>query len=136
MASIFTQIIDGAIPGAFIMKQERWVAFLDINPVSPGHILLVPRHEVALLSELDGATLAETGAWLARLDGALRGVTDCDAVSILLRDGPAAGQEVPHVHWHLIPRYQGDEAHQFAGGRYASDAQREDLRSALSAALS
>ncbi|TVR44612.1 MAG: HIT family protein [Planctomycetota bacterium] len=135
MASIFTRIIEGEIPGSFILKQERWVAFLDINPVSPGHILLVPRQEVALLPELDGASLAETGAWLARLDCALRQVTGCAAVSVLLRDGPVAGQEVPHLHWHLIPRHSGDRAHHFASGSYASDEERERMRAALQAAL-
>ena len=135
MASIFTRIINGEIPGAFVLHTERWVAFLDVHPVAPGHTLLVPRQEVALLPELDGAVLAESGAWLARIDRALRQVTDCAAVSILLRDGPAAGQEVPHLHWHLIPRHQGDQAHRFSGGSYASDAQREDMRTALSAAL-
>lgn len=135
MASIFTRIINGEIPGAFILRSERWVAFLDVNPVAPGHTLLVPRHEVTLLPDLDPAALAETGAWLSRIDRALRAVTSCAAVSILLRDGPAAGQEVPHLHWHLIPRHQGDQPHAFAGGHYPDDAGREQMRSALAAAL-
>lgn len=135
MASIFTRIITGDIPGAFIFQHERWVAFLDINPVNPGHALLVPRQEVALLGDLDGASLAESAAYLARIDRAIRAVTGCDALSILLRDGPAAGQEVPHLHWHLVPRHNGDRPHHFAGGSYASDAAREDMRSALAEAL-
>ncbi|TVR13937.1 MAG: HIT family protein [Planctomycetota bacterium] len=135
MASIFTRIIAGEIPGACVLQTERWVAILDINPVAPGHTLLIPRQEVALLPDLEGATLAESGAWLARIDRALRSITDCDAVSILLRDGPAAGQEVPHLHWHLVPRFNGDHPHHFVGGSYASDDQQEQMRSAIAAAL-
>lgn len=124
MASIFTQIIQGTIPATIVLNQERWLAFFDVHPVSFGHLLLVPRQEVALLTELDGASLAETGAWLARLDRALRTATNCAGLSILLRDGSAAGQEVPHLHWHLIPRYPGDPAHDFSGKQAASQ---EDL---------
>ena len=135
MATIFTRIINGEIPGSFVLKDERWVAFLDINPVSPGHVLLVPRQEAAILPDLGGASLAECTAYLSRLDSAIRSVTNCDAVTILLRDGPAAGQEVPHIHWHLIPRLNGDAAHSFAPSGYADDATREAMRSALETAF-
>lgn len=135
MATIFSRIIDGEIPGSFVVKDERWVAFLDINPVAPGHVLLVPRQEAALLPDLGGASLAECTAYLARLDSAIRHVTGCDAVSILLRDGPAAGQEVPHIHWHLIPRFVGDAPHSFAPTGYADDAARDAMRADLEAAF-
>ena len=92
MTTIFTRIIDGEIPGSFVMKDERWVAFLDINPVAPGHILLVPRQEAAILPQLGGASLAECAAYLARLDAAIRAVTSCDAVSIPCVMGPLLGR--------------------------------------------
>ena len=135
MPTIFTRIINGEIPGAFVLQAERWVAFLDIAPVSPGHVLLVPRAEHALLAELPADTLADLGPLLARIDAAIRTVTGCAAVSILLRDGETAGQEVPHVHWHLVPRHAGDQPHGFRGGVYASDDAREQIRTALTTEL-
>ncbi len=134
MPSLFSRIIAGEIPGAFVYRSPRWVAFLDINPVAPGHILLVPVQEAGLIMQLDGPTLAEMGPIMAALDQGLRRVTQCDAVSILIRDGAAAGQEVPHVHIHLIPRRQGDAPHQFKGDRY-SDGAMEFYRQALEQAM-
>ncbi len=136
MPSIFSRILAGDIPGAFVHRDALWAVMLDINPVAPGHLLLVPIHEAALLPELPAATLAALGALLARADRCLRAATGCAAVSVLLRDGPEAGQEVPHVHLHLIPRAAGDDPHAFAGGSYGPDRQvaLETMRAALAAA--
>lgn len=98
MASIFTKIIGGELPGRFVWKDERAVAFLSINPVKPGHALVVPRQEVDHWLDLDPA--------LARhLMGVCQGVGR--AIQRAFRPvkvGSAiVGLEVPHVHIHLIP---------------------------------
>jgi histidine triad (HIT) family protein len=108
MPSIFSRIIAHEIPGAFIFRSPRWVAFLDVRPTHPGHALLVPVVEAALLADLPGATVAELGIHLPRLITAVKRVTGCPAVNVLLNDGPLAGQEVPHVHFHVIPRWPDD----------------------------
>jgi histidine triad (HIT) family protein len=108
MPSIFSRIIANEIPGAFIFRSPRWVAFLDVRPTHPGHALLVPVAEAALLADLPGATVAELGIHLPRLTTAVKRVTGCPAVNVLLNDGPLAGQEVPHVHFHVIPRWADD----------------------------
>lgn len=118
--TVFERIIAGEIPGAFVFRDERWVALLDIAPVAPGHVLLVPRTAVPRLAELPAADLADLGPLLARLTTVITAVTGCPAVTILLRDGETAGQEVPHVHWHLVPRHERSACHRFAGGRYAA----------------
>lgn len=133
MPTLFSSIIDGEIPAAMVFTHDHWVGFLDIAPVSPGHVLVVPRHETALVSDVPAASLASLGGILAATDSAIRAVTNCDAVSILLRDGSAAGQEVPHVHWHLIPRFNGDQPHAFVGGQYADGAM-NDMATSLEAA--
>ena len=118
MASIFSRILAGQIPGEFAFRGEHWVGLLDLHPVSPGHLLLIPVQEAARWHELPSAALESYGAVLARASRALYRELGCAALSILLRDGPAAGQEVPHVHVHLVPRQDGDAPHRFSGGSY------------------
>jgi histidine triad (HIT) family protein len=118
MPSIFSRILAGQIPAQMIHRDCHWAVLLDIAPVSPGHLLLVPVQEAQLLHQLDADTLAGLGPLTARASAALRRASGCDAVSIILRDGAAAGQEVPHVHVHLIARRQGERrAHDFRGRR-------------------
>ena len=105
----FCNIVRGAAPSSKVYADDLVMAFMDIQPVNEGHVLIVPRAHAACLAELD----AETGAHLFRvameLSKAVRqsGVR-CEGVSLSLADGEAAGQEVFHVHLHLIPRYRGD----------------------------
>lgn len=108
MASIFTRIIAGEFPGDFVFRAERWVALLDIRPTVAGHVLLIPVAETVHLADLPGATQAELGLHLARLTAAVKRVTGCPAVNVVLNDGPVAGQEVPHVHFHIVPRWAND----------------------------
>lgn len=119
--TLFTRIIDGEIPAEFIFQDERWVAFLDIFPTAPGHTLLVPRQPVAFLSELHGGTLAGMGHYIADLSKAVKRAAAAPACSVLIRDGAEAGQEIPHVHIHFIPRHEHAHAHHFSSGRYADD---------------
>lgn len=109
MATIFTRIIAGQIPGNFIFRGEHWCSLLDIRPSSAGHALLIPVVEGGHLAELPSATLADMGEHLARLTTTIKQVTGCPAVNVLLNDGPVAGQEVPHVHWHVVPRWPNDQ---------------------------
>ena len=108
--SLFSRIVAGQIPGEFIFRSERWVSFMDIRPTNPGHALLVPVAEAQFLADLPGGTVAELGVYLQRLTRAIKRVSGAPAVNVVLNDGPAAGQEVPHVHFHVVPRWPGDEA--------------------------
>jgi histidine triad (HIT) family protein len=105
----FCDIIRGQAPASMVYGDQHLLAFLDIRPVTPGHLLIVPRVHAAHLSELD----AETGGKLfqagMRMSAAIRrsGVR-CEGINLHLADGRAAGQEVFHVHLHVIPRFSGD----------------------------
>jgi len=106
---VFCAIVAGSSPASMLYGDEQVVAFLDIRPVNAGHLLVVPRVHAALLSELApviGGRLFQVGM---ALDQALRcsGVR-CDDVNLYLADGAVAGQEVPHVHLHVVPRFRGD----------------------------
>lgn len=108
MPSLFTRILNGQIPGEFVLRGERWSAILDIKPTAPGHSLLIPHAEAQHLHELPPSTLADLGLVLVRLTAAVRRATGCPAVNVVVNDGPAAGQEVPHAHVHVIPRFAAD----------------------------
>jgi histidine triad (HIT) family protein len=106
---VFCDIVRGQAPASRVYSDERVLAFMDIQPVNPGHLLVVPRLHAAGLDGLDG----ELGGHLfqvgMKLAGALRlSGLRCEGVDLFLADGQAAGQEVMHVHLHVIPRYRGD----------------------------
>ena len=134
MPSLFSKIIVGELPAQFVFKDPLWVAFLDIKPTAPGHVLLVPRVEVQFVAELPAEHLDSIGGYIARVVTAVKAATACDAVNVVLNDGPAAGQLIPHAHFHVIPRTSGDQrfalkAHyEYAEGELAQWA--EKLRAA------
>jgi histidine triad (HIT) family protein len=105
---IFCKIVHGDIPSATILETAEAVAFLDINPVNPGHVLLVPKAHHAGLSELPDAVAAHAGSLLPRLCRAVRAATGADGLNVIVNNGQAAGQTVDHGHWHIIPRFQDD----------------------------
>lgn len=98
MASIFTMIINGDIPGRFVWKDERCVAFLTINPIRPGHTLVVPRDEVDHWLDLDPDLLRHLSVAAQSVGNALQHAFSPRKVGMVI-----AGLEVPHVHLHLIP---------------------------------
>lgn len=102
--SIFTKIIKGEIPSHKIYEDDLVFAFLDINPLSPGHTLVVPKQQVETLDQLSDDSAAAIGRCLPRLARAIIKATGAQAYNILQNNGPLAGQEVMHVHFHIIPR--------------------------------
>lgn len=106
MASIFTRIATGEIPCHKLYENAHVIAFLDIGPLSTGHALVVPREEKALVHELSDESAAAIGAALPRVARALMTATGAPAYNILANCGALAHQEVPHVHFHVIPKYQ------------------------------
>lgn len=108
MPSIFTRILIGEIPGQFVFRDELWCAILDIRPVAAGHALLIPIHETQYVADLPAPVLASLGDRIARLTVAVKSVSGASAVNVVINDGSDAGQEVPHAHLHVIPRFPAD----------------------------
>ena len=98
MASIFTRIIEGDLPGRFVHRDDRCVAFLTIEPLSPGHTLVVPIEEVDHWIDLDPDLAAHLMVVAQRIGRAIDTVFDPARVAVLI-----IGDEVPHVHLHVIP---------------------------------
>ena len=102
--SVFDRILRGEIPCHRVYEDDRVLAFLDIAPQSRGHLLLIPKEARATLGELSDESAAAIGRVLPRLVRALAAVTGAPHLNVLQNNGAPAGQAVPHVHFHLIPR--------------------------------
>ena len=98
MASIFSRIVAGEIPSYKIAEDENYYAFLDINPVAPGHTLVIPKHEVDYIFDLDDEEYAGLMAFAKRVAAAIKEAMPCVKVGVTV-----LGLEVPHAHVHLVP---------------------------------
>ena len=98
MASIFTRIIQGEIPCYKIAETDQFLAFLDINPLTKGHTLVIPKVEIDYLFDLEDNLLAEMNVFAKKVARAIDRVMDCKRVGVAV-----LGLEVPHAHIHLIP---------------------------------
>ena len=98
MASIFTKIIQGEIPCYKIAEDDRFLAFLDINPLAKGHTLVVPKVEIDYLFDLDEDLLGDMMKFSRKVARAIDSTMDCKRVGVAV-----LGLEVPHAHIHLCP---------------------------------
>lgn len=106
---IFCNILTGEAEASLVHRDEQVAAFMDIQPVNEGHLLVVPVQHSADLAGLDEAAGERMFAVGMRLAAALRRTgLRCEGVNFYLADGRAAGQEVLHIHLHVVPRYAGD----------------------------
>jgi histidine triad (HIT) family protein len=98
MASIFSRIIAGEIPSYRVAEDDKNYAFLDINPVQPGHTLVIPKHEVDYIFDLDDDEYVALHRFAKRVARAIKRATGCKRVGVAV-----LGMEVPHAHIHLVP---------------------------------
>jgi histidine triad (HIT) family protein len=104
--SIFSKIIRGEVSAHKIYEDEHVIAILDINPLSEGHALVIPKEPAETIDTLSDEFAAAVGLVLPRIVRALKKVTGAESVNILQNNGADAGQAVPHVHFHIIPRFK------------------------------
>ncbi len=102
--TVFTKIIRGEIPCHRVWEDERVFAFLDIAPLAPGHVLVVPKEPAPTLDALSEESAAAIGRVLPRIARAVVAVTGTRDFNVLQNNGAAAHQAVPHVHFHVIPK--------------------------------
>ena len=105
---VFCMIRDGKIPSAKVYDDQRTLAFMDINPLSRGHCLVVPKAHAATLYEAEAEDLKAAIATAKKVAGAIRKALNPDGLNLLQANGAAAFQSVPHFHLHLIPRWTND----------------------------
>lgn len=109
MSTIFTKILSGEIPSHRIYEDEHVYAFLDINPLSVGHTLVIPKEPARTLDKLSGDASAAIGRALPRICRAVMEATGTNEYNVLQNNGTGAHQAVFHVHFHIIPKPNADK---------------------------
>ncbi|NLV05019.1 HIT domain-containing protein [Haloarcula rubripromontorii] len=105
---IFCQIVAGDIPSRTVYEDDTVLAFLDANPLSPGHTLVIPKAHHERLNDTPADVAGAVMSTLHDLVPAVEAVVDAPASTVAFNNGEAAGQEVPHVHGHIVPRFEDD----------------------------
>ncbi len=106
---LFCCILKGRTPAQFVHQGEDVSVIMDIYPLNPGHMLVLPHQHAASLAELDPAVFARTAQTAQECGAALRRSSlACDGFNLMIADGAAAGQEIFHPHMHVLPRFHGD----------------------------
>ena len=106
---IFCKIIAGEIPSFKVFEDDRTLAFMDINPVSPGHVLVIPKYHAPDLMEIPTDCLKATVATAQTVARAVDKTLKPNGINLVQSNGPGAGQSVFHLHVHIIPRIAGDK---------------------------
>jgi len=132
---VFCKIAAGEIPSMKIVEDGQSIAFLDINPLAEGHVLLIPKDHFETLDEMSPDLVRAVTAHLPRLVEAVMRVAGADGCNVLQNNGRASGQVVPHVHFHVIPRRSGDAlGYRWPAGSYEAG-RAEQVHAALKQAL-
>lgn len=109
MDCIFCQIINGKIESSVVFQDELVFAMMDIRPINPGHLLVLPKKHAENLEQLDDQSAARMFTTAKTIAASLRkSELKCEGINLFLADGRAAGQEVFHCHLHVLPRFSGD----------------------------
>lgn len=126
---IFCKIVKGEIPANKVYEDENFLSFLDIKPVSDGHLLIIPKKHTIWMQEADDETIKNIFILTKKLMLALKTGMPCDYVQMSV-----VGNEVPHFHVHLIPRHEGDNFRNFPTKEY-KDGQEKILIEKITQAL-
>ncbi|RKY05469.1 MAG: HIT family protein [Planctomycetota bacterium] len=105
---IFCKIIDRQVPCTKIYENEHVLAFLDVGPVSEGHVLVVLKEHTTRMDLTDPLAMAEVAKVLPKLAGSVKDAMVADGYNVLCNNGASAGQVVEHMHFHIIPRKEND----------------------------
>ncbi len=106
---VFCEVVRGATPSSRVAQSATVLAFMDVDPVTPGHVLIVPMQHVVALADIADVVAAEMFGCARRVATALRRSTlPAEGVNLFYADGEAAGQEMDHAHLHVFPRFRGD----------------------------
>jgi histidine triad (HIT) family protein len=105
---VFCEIIHGTSPASLVYQDDTVVAFMDIQPITQGHMLVMPREHAVLMTEINESAAMRTFRVARKLAAVARHTLGASGVNLLVMDGEAAYQDVPHFHVHVIPRYAGD----------------------------
>ena len=124
---IFCAMVRGEFPYVEVFSSEHLFAFLDIGPLNKGHVLIVPKKHYPTMFEVPPEIGAELLKTMQILGKAIMQATNAGGLNVIQNNHPPAGQAVFHVHWHLVPRFEGDGILKWTPGKYNSKDEQEAL---------
>ncbi len=130
MDCIFCKIINGEIPADKVYENDLVLAFLDINPVNKGHLLIIPKKHFGTLEEVEEKYLCEMIKTAQKIGKILPEAIKADGFNLGLNNGKHAGQVVEHVHLHVMPRFQGDGLELWPGNPVSAE-DRDEIATAI-----
>ncbi|MFQ6047826.1 MAG: HIT family protein [Phycisphaerae bacterium] len=132
---IFCKIVSGTIPALKVLEDDECVSFVDIRPLAEGHLLLIPKQHFETIDQMPAELVGRVLRHLPRLGAAVARTAGADGYNVLQNNGRSAGQVVPHVHFHIIPRRAGDGlGYRWPAGQYPpgrAEQVRDQIRQAL-----
>lgn len=139
MPCVFCQIANDDRPSRTIYTTNTTRAFLDANPLSPGHTLVIPTDHYERFNDVPPDTASDLMETIHHITPAIEAATDAPATTVAINNGTAAGQEIPHTHWHIIPRTQTDNAgpihHLFRDSPTLSESDLDTIHDAITSHL-
>jgi len=132
--TIFEQIVAGEIPSYTIYEDEQTYAFLDANPLAPGHTLVIPKEPYERLNDMPPELIGKVFSVAGEVASAVEAAVDAPATTLAINNGEEAGQEVPHVHLHIIPQFEDDDSrpiHTLFRGADLSDEEMEEIAATI-----
>ena len=130
---IFCEILAGNSPASFTYQDDNVVAFMDVQPITHGHMLVVPREHAELMADLNDAVAMRTFRVARQLSAIVRSTLGAGGVNLFVADGETAFQDVPHFHVHVIPRYPKDGFGLTFPAKYGQPPSRAELETIASA---
>jgi histidine triad (HIT) family protein len=131
---IFCQIVDGEIPSETVYEDETTYAFLDVNPLARGHTLVIPKDHHERVGDLPADLAGDVFETVNEITPAVESAVDAPASTVAFNNGEDAGQEVPHAHCHIVPRFAEDGGrpiHSLFAGADLSDEEMADVADAI-----
>ena len=132
---IFCKIVEGGLPAYKVYEDSSVVAFLDIFPIHPGHVLVVPKKHFVDIFDTPEEELQGIIAAAKKISPAVMKATKADGINIGMNNKPASGQVVMHVHMHVIPRFKDDGLKTWPQRPYNNDAEKEHIATAIKGAI-
>ncbi len=132
---IFCKIVRQEIPCAEVYADDRVLAFLDIGPIARGHTLISPKAHYLTLWEIPGELAEDLLVTMQKVGRALMETTQATGLNVVMNNFGPAGQVVPHAHWHLIPRVEGDGLFPVSQQEYESQESMHDLAKSMKQAI-
>ena len=109
MDCIFCKIVNGEIPCTKVFEDDHVLAFMDINPLNDGHLLVIPKTHATTILEIEERDFLAVTAAVHKIASAVQAALKPDGINLLQLNGKAANQVVPHLHVHIVPRWSGDD---------------------------